>query len=157
MFIVAPAVLAFVGLAFADTFLIVCALFFFLSFIFGLKDAPATIYVSEVSEPSVCIQFLSIYFAMPIESNQIFIEFLFAVVGARYIVGHFRNCETIRLRDHLFAGNVFNMASGGIVHCSSAHRHCHCDLLHPRNSELAAVKRSTEGRTTIVAMATRLG
>lgn len=55
IFIVAPAVLAFIGLAFADSFIIVCALFFFLSFIFGLKDAPATIYVSEVSEPSVCI------------------------------------------------------------------------------------------------------
>ena len=53
IFIVAPSVLAFVLLAFADTFAAVCALFFFLSFIFGLKDAPATIYVSEVSEPSV--------------------------------------------------------------------------------------------------------
>lgn len=55
IFIVAPAVLAFVSLSFADSFVVVCAEFFFLSFIFGLKDAPATIYVSEVSEPSVCI------------------------------------------------------------------------------------------------------
>lgn len=48
MFIVAPAVFAFVALGVADSYAVICACFFFLSFIFGLKDAPAVIYVSEV-------------------------------------------------------------------------------------------------------------
>lgn len=48
LFIVAPAVFAFVALGFAESYAVICACFFFLSFIFGLKDAPSVIYVSEV-------------------------------------------------------------------------------------------------------------
>lgn len=45
MFIIGPAVIAFICLGYADSFILVCLFFFLLSFIFGLKDAPATVYV----------------------------------------------------------------------------------------------------------------
>lgn len=53
MYIVAPAVITFICLSFASSFGLICVYFFLLSFIFGLKDAPATVYVSETSEPSI--------------------------------------------------------------------------------------------------------
>lgn len=53
MMVVAPAVLAFVMLGMASSYGIVSIAFFLLSFIFGLKDAPLLVYVSEIAEPSV--------------------------------------------------------------------------------------------------------
>lgn len=48
LLVVAPAVIAFIMLGFAETFEVVFIGFLLLSFIFGLKDAPSVIYVSEV-------------------------------------------------------------------------------------------------------------
>lgn len=181
IFIVAPAVLAFVGLAFAETFTIVCALFFFLSFIFGLKDAPATIYVSEVSEPSVCFLLLcSLWFSMWIEFINFFFQFS---TGARYLIGHFGNCKTIGLCGDLFDGNISNVASMCYLHWNFTCHHCHCDMLCKFNqsfspinplietllyhidsgdTKLVAIKRSSKRCAKIIAMAawmvrTRIG
>lgn len=46
--VMCPAAVIFVTLGLANSFWLVCLAFFLLSFIFGLKDAPATIYISEV-------------------------------------------------------------------------------------------------------------
>lgn len=43
-----PAIATFILLGMANSFWIVCVAFFLLSFIFGLKDAPSCIYVSEI-------------------------------------------------------------------------------------------------------------
>lgn len=48
MLVVAPAVIAFIMLGLAESFEVVFIAFLLLSFIFGLKDAPSVIYVSEV-------------------------------------------------------------------------------------------------------------
>lgn len=181
IFIVAPAVLAFVGLAFAETFTIVCALFFFLSFIFGLKDAPATIYVSEVSEPSVSSFLLSfLRFSMWIEFINFFFQFS---TGARYLIGHFGNCKTIGLCGDLFDGNISNVASMCYLHRNFTCHHCHCDMLCKLNqsfspinplietllyhidsgdTKLVAIKRSSKRCAKIIAVAawmvrTRIG
>lgn len=52
LMVVAPAILAFIVLGCSDSFFFVCLSFFSLSFIFGLKDAPSMIYISEMTEPS---------------------------------------------------------------------------------------------------------
>lgn len=48
MLIMVPAVATFISLGMAESFWVVCVAFFIISFIFGLKDAPATIYISEI-------------------------------------------------------------------------------------------------------------
>lgn len=48
MLVVAPAVIAFIMLGLAESFEVVFIGFLLLSFIFGLKDSPSVIYVSEV-------------------------------------------------------------------------------------------------------------
>lgn len=53
MFIVGPAVFAFIALGLVESYIGICVCFFLLSFIFGLKDAPSVVYVSEVSQPSI--------------------------------------------------------------------------------------------------------
>lgn len=47
MVIVAPIVIAFIMLGFAESFAVVCVAFLLLSFIFGLNDAPVSVYISE--------------------------------------------------------------------------------------------------------------
>lgn len=48
MLVVAPAVGAFIMMGLAQSFEIIFVAFLLLSFIFGLKDSPSVIYVSEV-------------------------------------------------------------------------------------------------------------
>lgn len=48
MLIMVPAVATFISLGMAQSFWIVCVAVFIISFIFGLKDAPATVYISEI-------------------------------------------------------------------------------------------------------------
>lgn len=55
MMVIAPAVLAFLMLGLANSFALVSIAFFLLSFIFGLKDAPLLVFVSEISEASVTL------------------------------------------------------------------------------------------------------
>lgn len=47
MLIIAPTVIAFIVLGFAESFLIIGVVFTSLSFIFGLKDAPTAVYICE--------------------------------------------------------------------------------------------------------------
>lgn len=53
MMVVAPAVLAFLMLGLANSYALVSIAFLLLSLIFGLKDAPLLVYISEIAEPSV--------------------------------------------------------------------------------------------------------
>lgn len=131
MFIVSPAILAFIALGFADSFITICALFFFLSFLFGLKDAPATIYVSEVSEPSVCLIGLLHLKVDSVDSILFFIYtfYVFFFSGAWYVIGHWDNCTKCRIFYYLFAGDIFSMASSIPVHYNFARHHCDCDML----------------------------
>lgn len=48
MLIMVPAVATFITLGMAESFWVVCVAVFIISLIFGLKDAPATCYVSEI-------------------------------------------------------------------------------------------------------------
>lgn len=47
MISIAPVVFVFAMLGFAESFTVVCIGFVVLSFVFGLKDAPALVYISE--------------------------------------------------------------------------------------------------------------
>lgn len=48
MLVMTPAIATFIMLGLAKSFWVVCLAFFALSFIFGLKDAPASVYISEI-------------------------------------------------------------------------------------------------------------
>lgn len=43
-----PLLISMIMLSFAQSFVVICFGFFLLSFMFGLKDSPTTVYVSEV-------------------------------------------------------------------------------------------------------------
>lgn len=48
MVVIVPALITFFIMGFVESFVSVCLGFIILGFIFGLKDAPTTVYVSEV-------------------------------------------------------------------------------------------------------------
>lgn len=131
MLVMVPAVAIFMSLYLVESFWLVCLAFFLLSFIFGLKDAPASVYVSEIRWGNL---FLS---SFSFKQNQQFQTFTFALQwGAstrRSIIAHTDRWK-FRMCHYLFIWILLIVATTFIGHfrftCCHHHSGLFCNEIH---------------------------